>query len=252
MARRIEVDPEKRREHRTLAAAVGAASPGDEIHVAPGIYAESVVLDRPVHLMAAPGTVTIEARDAFTLHLLPAAAGSTVSGLHLLGQDSHSTVKIEAPASRLVDCVVEASKVEGLWAVDAGQVDLKRCQLSSALTAAVNIRGALAVLRSCDLSAPGGAGLAVNSAQISVDGCSFAGIGTNALYLESGVRGTVQRCTFSDGRSPDYPAIGWEPRATSPFSPASSTASAPTPSSTVPALGGASRAARSVRSAARA
>ena len=207
MPGRIEVDPEKRRGHRTLASAVQAASPGDEIHVAPGIYTESVVLDRPVRLLAVPGTVTVEARGAFSLHLLPAAAGSIVSGLRLMGQESNSTVKVEAAASRFDHCAIEAAKVEGLWAVGPGQVELESCQVSSALSHAVIVRGALAVLRSCELSTPAGSGLWATDAEVSLDGCRFAGTGLNALYLETGVQGAVRRCGFSDARDADYPSV---------------------------------------------
>lgn len=185
----IEVNPGKRRGHRTITSAVAAASPGDEVSVAPGIYTEPVVLDRPVHLTASPGTVTIEARNALSLHLLPAAAGATVSGLRLLGQDGYATVKVEAPATRLDGCVIEASSVEAMWAIGPGQVELEGCQLSSALGAAAIVHGAMAVLRACELSAPGGVGMTVTRAQVSVDGCRFVGIGRNALNLETGGAG---------------------------------------------------------------
>lgn len=207
MPRRIEVDPEKRRGHRTLTSAVAAASPGDEIHVVPGIYTGPVVLDRPVRLTAAPGTVTVEARDAFSLHLLPAAAGSTISGLRLMGREGNSTVKVEAAASRFEDCAIEAAKVEGLWVADPGQVELESCRVSSALTRAIIVSGALAVLRSCELSAPAGSGLWVSNAEICLDHCTFVGVGLNGLYLETGVQGSVRRCTFRDARGAEYPSI---------------------------------------------
>ena len=133
------------------------------------------MLDRPLRLTAAPGTVTAEVRITFSLHLLTAAAGSTITGLHLRGQDGHATVKVEAPTCRFVECRIEASKVEGVWAVGPGRMDLEACRVSSALNIAVNVRGGLAVLRSCELSAPASVALAANSAQVSLTGAASSG-----------------------------------------------------------------------------
>lgn len=181
--------------------------PGAEIRIAPGVYTEAVVLSRRVRLTAAPGTVTIAARNAFSLHLLPSAAGSMVSGLNFLGQDGHDTVKVEAPNCRFDDCQIGSSRVEALWAVSPAQVELERCRISSELNAAVNVSGAPAMLRSCELSAPGASILIASSAQLFLDDCRFVGIGGNALYLETGVQAAVKRCTFRDAAAPEYPSI---------------------------------------------
>jgi AAA+ superfamily predicted ATPase len=190
-----------------LVSAVAAASANDEIHIAPGIYSEPVVLDRPVRLTAAPGTVTIEARGAFSLHVLPSATGSSVSGVRFQAQDDHATVKVEAPACRFADCVIEASKVTGLWLVGIAEVSMEGCRISSAMGVAINVEGSQAMLASCELSAPGAVGISVSGAQLALDRCSFSGVGRNALHLVTGVEATVRRCTFADARTADFPSI---------------------------------------------
>ncbi len=106
-------------DHATIGSAVAAAMSGDTIEVTAGQFAESVILDKPLTVLGAndgnsAGTMS-DVRGAETtleggFHLLPAAAGSTISGFRIVhGLDDSGVrtgVKIEAPDVTLRDTIV--------------------------------------------------------------------------------------------------------------------------------------------------
>ncbi len=90
-AARIEVDAA----HPTIAAALAAAAPGDEVVVPAGVYHEHLVIERPLTLRARTGAeVVIDGGGSGTV--LQVLAGPTVvrgltvrgSGISLLGEDA--------------------------------------------------------------------------------------------------------------------------------------------------------------------
>lgn len=94
--------------------AVGAAAPGDVIRVCPDVYAESVVVDKPLTLKADPDAV--EAIDCFqpTLGDLPVDQHAIVEPS---GEGFSIGFKLEAD-----DVVLEGFVVQGAWVgIDAGE-----------------------------------------------------------------------------------------------------------------------------------
>ncbi|WP_017540747.1 right-handed parallel beta-helix repeat-containing protein [Nocardiopsis halophila] len=172
------VDPSGGAEFRTIGEAVAAAGDGAVLSLAPGRYAERLVLTRVVTLMAAeePGSVEILCAEGSAVTSVAEAVKLT--GLVLRGRDP------EAP-------VVDAA---------AGQVELAECRVDGAAWAAVLARddGALA-LRDCRVTCSEGAGIVVTSAQTSViEDCVVEDVGTSGLVINERGAPRVRRCTIRD------------------------------------------------------
>jgi F-box protein 11 len=108
--------------YRTLAAALKAAKPGAKIRVRSGIYAESLVLDRPVEIVPDqfdPGGIIVEGVSGPAL--IVTASAATVQGL---------TFRLRADVR--ADYCVDVSN---------GRFTLDDCEVTSGTKAAVAIRG---------------------------------------------------------------------------------------------------------------
>ena len=96
--------------HRSIAAALRAASPGAVIVVAPGEYAESLVLDRDVTIMTdADAGVVLTSPDGPTLHVR--AGEATVRGLIVRGAAGRPAVLVDGGSLSLVECDVSGAPV---------------------------------------------------------------------------------------------------------------------------------------------
>ena len=90
--------------HHTIGAAVRAAADGATVSVQPGVYRESLVLDRPVELVVAGGSGTVEIVGARGPALTLLAGGGAVRGLKLSAEGSKVAVLVGAGSMLLEDC----------------------------------------------------------------------------------------------------------------------------------------------------
>jgi hypothetical protein len=183
-------------EFATIGAAIAGASPGTRILVAPGVYAEGIVLDRPVEIVpdrdAGPGAVVVEAAESSCL--LMATGYAVVRGLVLRG-----CTGLERRTCFAVD-------------VPQGHLVLEDCEVTSDALAGVAIRGrsACPVLRRCQIRDGKGSGVFVHEGGTgTLEDCAVVG---NALAgIEVGRDGnpTLRRCVILDGRGPGvYVSLG--------------------------------------------
>jgi pectin methylesterase-like acyl-CoA thioesterase len=93
---------------RTINDAIAAAADGDVISVRPGVYRESVVIEREITLSGAgtAGEVRIQAAREPALRL--AAEHAAVSGIVLDHRDGEAAIDLSAGILRLDECTVEA------------------------------------------------------------------------------------------------------------------------------------------------
>ncbi|PZG03386.1 hypothetical protein C1J01_46030, partial [Nonomuraea aridisoli] len=110
------VGPKGRGVHRRIADAVRAAAPGDRVLVAPGRYAESVVLPRGVTLAAehGAGSVLLSAPPGSGPALTVEGADCVVHGLVVEAAAPAEPAMSVAPGAGLVmtDCVVRGGRME--------------------------------------------------------------------------------------------------------------------------------------------
>ena len=180
----------------SIGAAIAGAEAGTRILVAPGIYAEGIVLDRPVEVVpdraAGPGAVVVEAAESSCLRM--ATGYAVVRGLVLRGRTG-----LERRTCFAVD-------------VPQGHLVLEDCEITSDALAAVAIRGrsACPVLRRCQIRDGQGSGVFVHDGGTgTLEDCAVVG---NALAgVEVGHDGnpTLRRCVVLDGRGPGvYVSLG--------------------------------------------
>lgn len=113
--------------HHSIAAAVRAAADGATISVQAGVYRESLVLDRPVTLVAEGEAGTVELVGVRGPALTLLAADGAVRGLKLSTDDGEPAVVIAAGAMTLEDCEVSGGGVE---VTGAAAPSLRGCLIS--------------------------------------------------------------------------------------------------------------------------
>ncbi|MEU6341912.1 right-handed parallel beta-helix repeat-containing protein [Streptomyces sp. NPDC046977] len=159
--------------HRSITAAVRAAEDGAAVHVQPGVYRESLVLDRDVAIVAekGPGSVRIVA----------------VHG---------TAVTVTAGVPRLRDVAVEGtSDREPAVFVGEGRAVLDHCHVIGGRVEVV--RNAVAELRSCVIEDSSEAGLpATGTANVVLEDCAVRSVSGHGLTLSDAAVAKVLRVTI--------------------------------------------------------
>lgn len=190
-------------DYPTLGDAVAAASDGATITVAPGRYEESVSIDRPLRLVADPGSVEIVGVAGVPVISINGTTGVTIQGLDIIGGvtgvaviDSTDIVisnnRIVDSTHRGVDVVYSAATVTGNEIRPAAGPYVIGIRLANAVSLPESMISGN-VVQYAD-----GYGIAVNFANATVDGNDViggerAGIAINEMSL-----GTVLGNTVSD------------------------------------------------------
>ncbi|SNX88348.1 parallel beta helix pectate lyase-like protein [Streptomyces sp. TLI_55] len=217
---------------RTLADAVRAADNEDEIRIAPGEYAERLLVDRAVTLVAeeGPGTVRLTPVEP-GLPALELAASATVHGLTVLGADpSRPLVLVTAGTTELRDCDIAGGRVE---AVCAASLRITRSVVREAALAGVHadttgelwltdtlvtgIEGtgvvvsgaATAHLTDSTVRAVGGSGIRVRGEATAVlRRCAVDKPGRNGLLVEERAAVVLDECRLKDAAAEAVRVLG--------------------------------------------
>ncbi|MFB9835876.1 right-handed parallel beta-helix repeat-containing protein, partial [Actinoallomurus acaciae] len=167
--------------HRTIGAAVRAAEDGATVSVQPGVYQESVVLDRDVTIVAAkgPGTVRIVApqRSALMLH----GCAATIQDITVEGASpKEAAVLVKGGSPVLERCEIGRGRIE--ITSDAG-CTLRGCEISDAVYAGIYLTGtSRTVIEDCVIRSVDGDGVRlddsahVDCARTTVDDARGSGL----------------------------------------------------------------------------
>ncbi|GAA4620345.1 right-handed parallel beta-helix repeat-containing protein [Actinoallomurus vinaceus] len=207
--------------HRTIGAAVRAADDGATVSVQPGVYQESVVLDRDVTVVAAkgPGTVRIVApqRSALMLH----GCAATIRDITIEAASPKETaVLIKGGAPVLERCEIARGRVE--ITADAECV-LRGCDIHDAVFAGVYLTGTTrAVIEDCTVRSVDGDGMRLDDAARAdcarttvddvqgsglrvagtgggvFDDCEISRTGDAAVSIEAPAHPRLRRCRLRD------------------------------------------------------
>jgi hypothetical protein len=152
----LVVAPEGRT-FRTISAALDEAPPGATVEVRAGLYEESLVLERPVRLIAS-GRVIVHGGDQSALTVLGDRV--RVRGLVLRGEGPESVVSLaEGAEARVVECVVVAGKAAPAVTVSGGAPRLVRCRTEGGAAGVVILGEGAPRLIDCELVGSAGAGV---------------------------------------------------------------------------------------------
>ena len=157
----------------SIRVALRQAGPGTQILVMPGIYRESLVVDKDVTIIGqgAPGEVVIESfgEPCFIL---------------------------EAPQSRLTNLMLTGGQGPVL-AITHGRPRVEGCLLEATAGIAITITGAGAepLFRDCTLQGEGTAGILVGARTGAIfEDCLLEGLFQEGLRAETGARPSLMRC----------------------------------------------------------
>ncbi|WP_026422627.1 AAA family ATPase [Actinokineospora inagensis] len=207
---------------RTINDAIAAAADGDVISVRPGVYRESVVLDRDVTLSAVGpvGGVRIEAVGDPALRLT--AEQAAVSGIVLAHREGEAAVDLRVGTLRLDECTVAAESGvavavrggtalttrecavtnpggAGVLVFDGGAAELRLTTLRGiATTAVVSRTGGTPRLVDCEIGDSGGAVLAADGGRGALRDCWIHAISGPGIVVEEQSELTVTGSTLSD------------------------------------------------------
>ena len=181
----LSVSPDGECEYRSIGAAICQAPPGARIKVHPGLYHESVVIDRPLEIVCAgpAGSVIVEAtgEPCLVMH----ARAATVRGLVLRAgprQGRKDRYVVDIPTGRLV---------------------LEDCRISSAGLACIAVHGphARPVIRGCIIERGREAGvLFADMSEGVLEDCAITRCGTG-IIIRRYAGPNIRRCTIQDAVS---------------------------------------------------
>lgn len=147
--RTLVVDPAAGSEYTTIAAAMAVAAPRDTVEIAPGEYAEAVVVRDGVNLAAREtGTVTLVAPPSTPGWIALRAEGrlgQQISGIRILGEPSRPIgvgLRLSGHELRVNDVSIEGAVDVGLEVVNDGAISVRTSRLDSITGTPVKVAGA--------------------------------------------------------------------------------------------------------------
>ncbi|HEX2185603.1 MAG TPA: right-handed parallel beta-helix repeat-containing protein [Chloroflexota bacterium] len=200
--------------------AIRSAAPGSRILVRPGVYAEGLVLDRPVEIVGAGlasacGEVVVECTETSCLRMETEYA--VVRGLvlrGLTGLENRTLFAVDVPQGRLVleDCAITSDALACV-AIHGRSADplLRRCQVHDGRGSGVFVHhGGMGTLEDCAIF-----GHALAGVEIGAEGCPtlrrcqiLDGKGAG-VYVSLRGSGLFEDCTIS-GNAGHGVEIGWQ------------------------------------------
>jgi hypothetical protein len=206
--------------HRTIAAAVRDAGAGDVVSIQPGTYAESVILERDVRLIAEKGPGSVRIVGVRGTALTVRGAGGVVQGLVIEGRNAEPAVSVTAGTLLIAACEITGGRVE---VTGAAAPTLRGCKLlhpgdiglylggdSRAIVEDTEIgdaghtgvlvdHGAVPTLRRLSVTRTGGHGIRVSgSAQGTFEDCDVTHTGAAAVAVDAAARPALRNCRIAD------------------------------------------------------
>ncbi|HJQ67745.1 MAG TPA: right-handed parallel beta-helix repeat-containing protein [Blastocatellia bacterium] len=225
-ANTLIVSQQRGAQYATISQAVRSAAPGTHIHVKPGLYRESLVIDRPISISAdgRAGEVIVESIGSPCL--VTRAAQIKVRGLTLQSlisdeRNRYFAVDISSGQLTLEDCTV-ISDADACISVHGPGVnpEIRRCRVRDGGVYGVWVwDDAAGIIEECEISNCAGAGLVISGdtmeearqmaadilADISdgrniIDPSSINNRGDASAKADTGGMPHVRRCSISGGQ----------------------------------------------------
>ncbi|WP_410611347.1 right-handed parallel beta-helix repeat-containing protein [Amycolatopsis sp. lyj-109] len=200
--------------YRTIGQALAEAVEGATILVAPGRYAENLIVTRAVTIAAenGPGTVQVVAETGAAV--VSNAGSAALSGLTVLAADADSpAVLVVHGQLELTECDLSATSWVTVFVRDQGNVLMRECEIrNSAGAGVVTTSPAGGVLDACRLTELGTSGIVVaDDGALLVRFCTVSDVGGNGICLNGRGRLTVEDTVVS---GTEKPAVAVEQQAT--------------------------------------
>jgi Right handed beta helix region len=185
---------------QSISAAVQAAQPGAYIRLSPGEFVESIVIDRPVTIVAEAAGQTI-IRNPPGAPALKLAADVVLYGLTLRdsGSSQDNAVEIVNGRATIDNCTFAMSNSSALSAKGAGvEAIVRTCQVANSGTAFSFADGARGTLEDCEVASAGLMPLfADGRSNLEMRRCRFTNTRLGGVVVQNGSHVAFEECHWS-------------------------------------------------------
>lgn len=226
MAADLRVGPT--RTHKTIQAAVDAASPGDRIRVDDGVYRERVTVSTPRLTLLASGAVLdgtperqVPAKRDFRgflpANLTISADGVVVQGFVVTGGEvgiqstaagtavrnctlteiAGTAIALDGAGGRAERCFIRSCGGQGGVAVGGQGASVKSVRIEQCGTSGIYVTGDGARISGCSIALVTGHGISVSAPSGTVSSCRIEAVGSDGVRGSGGAI-TILRCRVED------------------------------------------------------
>ncbi|MFF4652820.1 right-handed parallel beta-helix repeat-containing protein [Streptomyces sp. NPDC001380] len=182
--------------HRTIAAALRAAADGSVVSVQPGVYRESLVLDRDVTLVAEKGPGTVRVTAVHGPAVLLGGGTAVLRDLEVEAADpAGAAVLVRGGVHLLEHCEVAG----GVEAAHDASLTLRDCTVRDTARSAVVVTGtASAVLEGCTVRSAEGHGVSAgDAARVDLLRTRVERVAGAGVLMQGESSGTFDGCSVS-------------------------------------------------------
>ena len=223
MSAGLRVAPRGWGAHRTIVSAVREAEPGATVSIQPGTYAESVVLDREISLVAEQGLGSVRIIGTLGAALTVRGAGGELRGLVVEGRNGEAAVVVAGGKTLIEGCEFTGGRVEVSGAAEptlrgcrvhhTGELGLHLGADSRAVVEDTEVadvagigvlidHGSAPTVRRLTVTRTGGHGLRVTgSARGVFEDCDITHSGAAAVAVDQSAGPVLRDCRVGDGDS---------------------------------------------------
>lgn len=202
----LTVSPDGRSDFSTISEAILQAEPGTQIVVKAGVYDESLVIDKPLEIVAESAAKDAVIQNTDSNCILMQAESATLRGFKLRNNSSEQglpyfAVDIPRGCLLLENCEVESGSAGGvaIHGMAANPI-IRQCSIHDAKTAGIYVYGSgRGTIEDCDIFGNSAEGVLVKSGgNPSIRRCKFHNGKDAALFFNEGGLGTVEACDIYD------------------------------------------------------
>jgi hypothetical protein len=182
---------------RTITAGIRAVADGGLVSVAPGVYRESIVLDRTVTVVAEKGADSVRVIGSGGAALTVAAGAGTIRDLGVEAAPGDGPAVLMTGGTAVLErCTVTGGRVE--IGGDAAP-ELRDCRIRRATGAALMLAGdSRAIVRGGTLSDISGPGLLLDAGAVpDISGLTIAGPTGDGIWARGFAAGVIEDCEIS-------------------------------------------------------
>ena len=189
-------------DYSTIGEAIQNAEPETRILVQPGVYRESIVIDRPLEILGdgQASRILIEAADASCIVMQTESSlvrGLTLRNINREKEHKHFAVKISQGKLVLSDCNITSDSHGGVLITGSTtNPEIRRCRIYDGKTSGIWItESGLGIIEDCDIYDNASSGVYINkSGNLRISRCRIYDGKTSGIYITENGLGIIEGC----------------------------------------------------------
>ncbi|HIK09846.1 MAG TPA: right-handed parallel beta-helix repeat-containing protein [Oscillatoriaceae cyanobacterium M33_DOE_052] len=188
---------------RTINDAIKKAEPGAKITVMPGVYQESIVIDKPLEIVGKGPADQIQIESSEGDCIIMKTDSAVVKGITFHGEDKQAyAVYVTQGELILENCTIASDTLAGVGIFGAGVCQIRRCQIKNGKGAGVLVSdGAVAMIEDCQISGNAHAGVEIKQGGNPViRRCEIKDGKQSGIFVHSKGLGVIEDCQISGNK----------------------------------------------------